>query len=572
MSDPKADTKSAGTAAADKPSTTPPAGDAAGEAAAASVAPLDPSVPAPGKLFVGGLSWETSNESLLKYFEPFGAVVEHMVMRDQYTGRSRGFGFVRFSDPSVLDAVIGQEHFIDGKHVDPKIAIPRDEQPAADHQERSENRNKVFVGHVPVTTTAEQFQDFFTQYGPVTEANLIFDRPTGKCRGFGFVTFEDEAGYLKALNAHDATMEDQLLDIKPVERRHSRHKPQGPGNYSGYYESGQVNAGRGYGGYTRYGRGGGRGRGAGGPRGRGRGAGGNVGEAFWNNPRYRPPGNSLPPHHQQLFTNPAAGYPYGYGFVYGQEYGRPAGAFDPALADPAGYYSRGYLDYGQPAPGGGVAGGMGPGGIPLNPASAGGTSSGSGSGNPPVGGGVASGYPGWPGDGGAAGLMGHHHLHHHPHALGGEGSASLTGHNAAASAGSMGAASGGGQPSFMSEMAPETYAAYYNYRGSEAAGAAPGGSTGSRSQGTATGGSFGGSQLHHHQYYNQHQYQPPQQYGAAGSPGPADGESGTPTTYLTTPAGDSSGNGAGAPGSGNVQRDDPAVLKAGKSMQFPPYA
>jgi cold-inducible RNA-binding protein len=46
------------------------------------------------KLFVGGLSWDTSDDGLRAAFEEFGGVVEAKVITDRDTGRSRGFGFV----------------------------------------------------------------------------------------------------------------------------------------------------------------------------------------------------------------------------------------------------------------------------------------------------------------------------------------------------------------------------------------------------------------------------------------------------------------------------------------------
>lgn len=48
------------------------------------------------KLFVGGLSWSTTDESLRRVFKEFGTVEEAKVVRKRDTGRSRGFGFVTF--------------------------------------------------------------------------------------------------------------------------------------------------------------------------------------------------------------------------------------------------------------------------------------------------------------------------------------------------------------------------------------------------------------------------------------------------------------------------------------------
>lgn len=50
------------------------------------------------KLFVGGLSWSTTDTRLRQAFEPYGVVAEAVVVTDGDTGRSRGFGFVTFRD------------------------------------------------------------------------------------------------------------------------------------------------------------------------------------------------------------------------------------------------------------------------------------------------------------------------------------------------------------------------------------------------------------------------------------------------------------------------------------------
>lgn len=70
-----------------------------------------------GKLFIGGISWETNEDKLKEYFGNYGEVLQTVVMRDKVTGRPRGFGFVVFADPSVLDTVLQEKHTIDGRTV-----------------------------------------------------------------------------------------------------------------------------------------------------------------------------------------------------------------------------------------------------------------------------------------------------------------------------------------------------------------------------------------------------------------------------------------------------------------------
>lgn len=47
------------------------------------------------KIFVGGLAWQTQRDSLQRYFEQFGEILEAVVILDKNTGRSKGYGFVR---------------------------------------------------------------------------------------------------------------------------------------------------------------------------------------------------------------------------------------------------------------------------------------------------------------------------------------------------------------------------------------------------------------------------------------------------------------------------------------------
>lgn len=71
----------------------------------------------PGKLFIGGISWDTNEDSLREYFQTFGEVIEAVIMKDRITGRARGFGFVVFLNPVVAERVVKEKHIIDGRTV-----------------------------------------------------------------------------------------------------------------------------------------------------------------------------------------------------------------------------------------------------------------------------------------------------------------------------------------------------------------------------------------------------------------------------------------------------------------------
>ncbi|RZC19667.1 heterogeneous nuclear ribonucleoprotein 1-like [Glycine max] len=68
-----------------------------------------------GKLFIGGISWDTTEDKLKEHFGNYDDVLSTSVMREKNTGKPRGFGFVVFADPNILDRVMEDKHVIDGR-------------------------------------------------------------------------------------------------------------------------------------------------------------------------------------------------------------------------------------------------------------------------------------------------------------------------------------------------------------------------------------------------------------------------------------------------------------------------
>ena len=83
------------------------------------------------KLFVGNLSFKTTENDLQDAFAAHGTVVETNLMMDRMTGRPRGFAFVTMSSPEeaqkAIDALHGKE--FDGRALTVNIARPREERP-----------------------------------------------------------------------------------------------------------------------------------------------------------------------------------------------------------------------------------------------------------------------------------------------------------------------------------------------------------------------------------------------------------------------------------------------------------
>ncbi|KAK4786791.1 hypothetical protein SAY86_010624 [Trapa natans] len=273
-----------------------------------------------GKLFIGGISWETTELKLIEYFGQYGEVLQTVVMRDKVTSRPRGFGFVVFSDPSVLDRVLQEKHTIDGRTVEAKRALSREEQQTnvrsgstiSDRGAVSSGNirtKKIFVGGLPATLSEDGFREYFEKYGNVSDVVIMYDQNTQRPRGFGFISFDSEEAVDRVLHRtfHD-------LNGKQVEVKRALPKDANPG-------------------------GGGRAMGTGGYQGYG-GTGGNSGNTYdgrMDSSRY--------------MQAPSAGGSYGSYGSFG--YGAPSYGYGPANSGMSysgyGGYAGGGTGYGGPA-------------------------------------------------------------------------------------------------------------------------------------------------------------------------------------------------------------------------------
>ncbi|XP_062975683.1 heterogeneous nuclear ribonucleoprotein A1 isoform X2 [Elgaria multicarinata webbii] len=246
------------------------------------------------KLFIGGLSFETTDESLRNHFEQWGTLTDCVVMRDPNTKRSRGFGFVTYSTVEEVDAAMNaRPHKVDGRVVEPKRAVSReDSQRPGAHL----TVKKIFVGGIKEDTEEHHLRDYFEQYGKIEVIEIMTDRSSGKKRGFAFVTFDDHDSVDKiviqkyhTVNGHNcevrkALSKQEMASASSSQRGRSSSGSFGSSRGGGFSGGDSFNRGSNFGGRGGFGSrsGGGGGGGGGGSGGGGYGGSGDGYNGFGN--------------------------------------------------------------------------------------------------------------------------------------------------------------------------------------------------------------------------------------------------------------------------------------------------
>ncbi|KAF9590245.1 hypothetical protein IFM89_032023 [Coptis chinensis] len=313
----------------------------------------------PGKIFIGGLAKETTPVQFNKHFGKYGEITDSVIMKDRKSGQPRGFGFVTYADPSVVDKVIEDTHVINGKQVEIKRTIPKGSVTSRDIKTK-----KIFVGGIPTTVTEDELKEFFAKFGEVKEHMIMRDHATSRSRGFGFITFETEQSVDGLLSkGNKIEMAGAQVEIKKAEPKKANPPPPPSKRFNDSRPSYGGGFGDSYGGYGATGAGGYGATGAGGYGATGAGGYGATGAGGYGASSYRSGGgrpgaysgyggNELGSAYGGYGGSSFGGYnrgetSLGYSSRYGGSYGR---GYD--LGSAYGGGAEGYGGYGSGAAGG----------------------------------------------------------------------------------------------------------------------------------------------------------------------------------------------------------------------------
>jgi len=157
------------------------------------------------KLFIGGLTVDTTQKDLHDYFSRYGKIKNIKLIRDKATNQSKCFAFLRFASRKSVNKFVdaNDDPVIKGKRVDCQIARAKTEK---NDYEKEMRAKKVFVGKLLSDTTDHDLHQHFSQFGSLETAYTINDYSNEECKGFGFVIFQDSKIADKVIKMKDHTL------------------------------------------------------------------------------------------------------------------------------------------------------------------------------------------------------------------------------------------------------------------------------------------------------------------------------------------------------------------------------
>ncbi|XP_077252892.1 30 kDa ribonucleoprotein, chloroplastic-like [Tasmannia lanceolata] len=173
------------------------------------------------KLFVGNLPFTVDSATLAGLFERAGNVEMVEVIYDKLTGRSRGFGFVTMSTVEEVEAAAQQfnGYELDGRPLRVNFGPPPPKDDLSSRGFRGggggggggggsvDASNRLYVGNLSWGVDDSALETLFSEQGKVMEARVVYDRESGRSRGFGFVS------YSSAQEANSAISELNGVDL-----------------------------------------------------------------------------------------------------------------------------------------------------------------------------------------------------------------------------------------------------------------------------------------------------------------------------------------------------------------------
>ncbi|KAI5673478.1 hypothetical protein M9H77_13842 [Catharanthus roseus] len=181
-----------------------------------SVKKLADADPAHRKIFVHGLGWDTTAETLTSVFGKYGEIEDCKAVTDKVSGKSKGYGFILYKHRSGARKALKEPQKKIGNRMTscqlastgpvpappPTAAVP----PASEYTQR-----KIFISNVSAEIDPHKLMEYFSKFGEIEEGPLGLDKHTGKPKGFCLFVYKSLESAKKALEEPHKNFEGHTL-------------------------------------------------------------------------------------------------------------------------------------------------------------------------------------------------------------------------------------------------------------------------------------------------------------------------------------------------------------------------
>ncbi|KAJ8900108.1 hypothetical protein K2173_024224 [Erythroxylum novogranatense] len=172
------------------------------------------------KLFVRGLAWNTTSETLCAAFQVHGEIEEGAVIYDKASGKSRGYGFITYKHmESAHNALVAPSKMIDGRMAVCNLAC---EGLTGANATSDLSHRKLYIGGLAPEITSELLLSYFSRHGEIEEGSVAYDKDTNESRGFGFVTYRTAEAAKKAIDDPQKMLGGRMMIVKYADTHKSK--------------------------------------------------------------------------------------------------------------------------------------------------------------------------------------------------------------------------------------------------------------------------------------------------------------------------------------------------------------
>jgi nucleolin len=172
------------------------------------------------ELFVRNIGFNTTEQSLAEFFQKYGDVEVAKICTDKQSGKSKGFGFLKFYEKESAVAAMNDADniVVDGRNLQIRYSNDKNGQIKGGNNAGSARKGGsgsefgIFVGNISYKCTDNDLKKFFKDCGKVVDVRIA-KKPDGKLKGFAHIDFENKEAVDKAVEKNGEELQGRPLKI-----------------------------------------------------------------------------------------------------------------------------------------------------------------------------------------------------------------------------------------------------------------------------------------------------------------------------------------------------------------------